>query len=98
MKVPTSSDGIGFIYGFISEAENKVLEVPFWIKMGRTRQQPPQKRIFQWEKEEDLELTEMFTVHSLYNIKLEYLVHQLFAYARKPRVLNGKKRKEWFYF
>lgn len=51
MKVPTSSDGIGFIYGFISEVENKVLDVPFWIKMGRTRQQPPQKRIFQWEKE-----------------------------------------------
>ena len=34
----------------------------------------------------------------MYNIKLEFLVHQLFAYARKPRTLNNKNRKEWFYF
>jgi hypothetical protein len=31
-------------------------------------------------------------------MKLEALVHLLFAYARKTKVINGKKRIEWFTF
>lgn len=26
------------------------------------------------------------------------MVHALFAYARKPRMVGGSLRKEWFYF
>lgn len=54
MKIPSESDGPGFIYGFMNEAENNLLETPYWIKMGRTKQYPPQQRIFQWEKDDQV--------------------------------------------
>jgi hypothetical protein len=41
---------------------------------------------------------EIFTIRSEYNMKLEALVHILFAYARTTLVINGKNRIEWFRF
>lgn len=98
MKVPSESDGPGFIYGFMNQAENSLLEAPYWIKMGRTKQNPPQIRIFQWEKDDECAITQIFTVRSLFNKKLEALVHILFSYAHQDRTINGKKRIEWFRF
>jgi hypothetical protein len=40
----------------------------------------------------------MFTIRSEHNMKLEALVHLVFAYARKTKVINGKNRIEWFTF
>lgn len=57
MKVPSPTDGPGFIYGFMNEKENTLLEAPYWIKMGRTKQNPPQQRIFQWEREDNMNVT-----------------------------------------
>lgn len=72
--------------------------MPYWLKMGRTKSNPPQARIFQWEKDDNRTLTEVFTVRTLYNIKLEKLVHALFDFARQERVINGRRRIEWFRF
>lgn len=92
MKVPSRTDGPGFIYGFIDEQENVMGKIPYWIKIGRTSKSVPQNRIYEWEKADMKKLTELFTVRSLYNIKLEGLVHALFSYARKNRYINEKKR------
>ena len=42
----------------------------------------PQKRIFEWERDDHHHYNEMFTVRSEYNTKIEALLHLLFAYAR----------------
>ena len=70
MRAPTPSDCPGFIYGFINEQENGLLEVPFWIKMGRTKRNQPQKRIYEWERDDAMQFTEIFTLRSKYASKL----------------------------
>jgi hypothetical protein len=51
LQNPSESDGPGFIYAFMSETENGLLETPYWLKIGRTKEDQPQKRIYQWERE-----------------------------------------------
>ena len=58
--------------------------------MGMTQRKVPQDRIFQWEKDDKKEFTEIFTIRTMYHKKLEKLVHALFDYARKEREICGK--------
>jgi hypothetical protein len=98
MRIPSNSDCPGYIYGFRNLAEYKPNASSYEIKMGRTKRHVPQQRIFEWERDDDHQYVEIFTIRSEFNMKLEALVHLLFAYARKTLVINGKNRIEWFSF
>ena len=60
--------------------------------MGKTVQIPPQNRIMKWEKDDIKTYIEIFTIRTKYNSKLEAVVHALFNYSRKKRVINEKNR------
>lgn len=96
--MPSKSDCPGFIYGFRNKKNYSSRDSKYEIKMGRTKREVPQDRIFEWEKSDQHEYLEIFTVRSEFNGKLEALVHLVFAYARKTLIINGKRRVEWFEF
>jgi hypothetical protein len=50
MKEPSTSDCPGFIYGFKDYDEHKLnpYSDKYEIKMGRTKRQVPQDRIYEW--------------------------------------------------
>lgn len=98
MRKPSASDCPGYIYGFRNLEEYDPSATSYYIKMGRTKRQVPQQRIFEWERDDNHQYVEIFTIRSEFNMKLEALVHLVFAYARKTLVINGKNRIEWFTF
>ncbi len=98
MRAPSNSDCPGYIYGFRNMDEYDPKATSYHLKMGRTKRMVPQQRIFEWERDDSHRYVEMFTVRSEHNMKLEALVHILFAYARTTLVINGKNRIEWFHF
>jgi hypothetical protein len=46
MRLPTKADGPGFIYGFRERNSYNSADRSYWIKMGRTKREVPQDRIF----------------------------------------------------
>lgn len=46
MRMPSKSDGPGFIYGFRERKVYNSKDQDYWIKMGRTKRTVPQDRIF----------------------------------------------------
>jgi hypothetical protein len=84
----SDTDGVGFIYGFTKDNDNR------WIKIGRTIHNNPNKRVDQWNG--DI----LFCQKTLYNKKIERLIHLLFKSKNIYRLNNktGKKEIEWFYF
>jgi T5orf172 domain len=83
----------GFIYGFSKKSDENSREI-FWIKIGRTINPNPNKRVNQWKG--DIE----FCQKTLFNIRIESLIHLLFKYANIIRIneKTGCKEIEWFKF
>lgn len=52
MRAPSNSDNPGFIYGFRKKEGYDSRMENYEIKMGRTKLEVPQDRIFQWEKDD----------------------------------------------
>jgi hypothetical protein len=84
----SETDGVGFIYGFTKDNDLK------WIKIGRTSYANPNKRVDQWKG--DI----LFCQKTLYNKKIETLIHLLFKNINIHRTneKTGSKEIEWFYF
>ena len=84
----SDTEGIGFIYGFTKDNDNR------WIKIGRTIQSNPNKRVTQWKG--DI----LFCQKTLYNKKIETLIHLLLKNRNIHRMNSktGAKEIEWFYF
>jgi hypothetical protein len=84
----SETDGIGFIYGFTKDNDDK------WIKIGRTMQTNPNKRVDQWKG--DI----LFCQKTKNNKKIEILIHLLLKNRNIYRInfKTGAKEIEWFYF
>jgi len=84
----SETDGIGFIYGFTKDNDDK------WIKIGRTMQPNPNKRVDQWKG--DI----LFCQKTKNNKKIEILIHLLLKNRNIYRInlKTGAKEIEWFYF
>lgn len=87
-KDPSETDGNGFIYGFTKDNDYK------WIKIGRTIQANPNKRVNQWKG--DI----LFCQKTEYNKKIELLIHLLLKNrnVHRENLKTGGKEIEWFYF
>jgi hypothetical protein len=96
MRFPSKSDQPGYIYGFREKTGYNSEDQAYQIKIGRTKNDAPQTRICQWEIDDGQLYLEIFTERSEYNKKLESLIHLIFDYARKKRIINGLNRIEWF--
>jgi hypothetical protein len=48
MRLPSRADCPGFIYGFREKQVYNSSDSSYWIKMGRTKRNVPQDRIFEW--------------------------------------------------
>jgi DNA uptake protein ComE-like DNA-binding protein len=92
LKNPSDSDGDGFVYGY-KKLSDKNTRNTFWMKLGRTIRSP-QQRIAEWNG------FEIFSTRSIYNKKLERLVHLFFKYAHQIRKSNDEQHNEieWFRF
>jgi len=87
-RIPSETDGIGFIYGFTKDNDNR------WIKIGRTIQPNPNKRVDEWKG--DI----LFCQKTKNNKKIENLIHLLFKNRNihRENLKTGSKEIEWFYF
>jgi hypothetical protein len=81
-KKPSDSDGAGYVYGF--NRDNK-----YFIKIGRTGRDVD-IRIREWKG------NKLFSIQTIYNKKLERLVHLFFNYGRFSITFNTKTETEWF--
>lgn len=90
-KLPSQTDGEGFVYGFFSPSD-KNLRRNFWMKLGRTTRFNPEERVAQWGG------NLIFCQRSHFNKRFERLVHLFFDFAHKIRYNDGKKEVEWFHF
>ena len=95
---PTASDGIGHVYGF-HRVTDIMIRNNFFIKLGRTAKSTPSERIEEWNGVSD------FTLSTIFNIRLESLIHKFFNFAREHRKSIKNKGKntsnneiEWFHF
>ena len=88
---PTDNDGVGYVYGFERTSDHNE-ENDFFVKIGRTEQSMPSCRIAQWRG------NEIFAVKTIFNKKLERLVHLFFNFVRITRSCKGKNEIEWFHF
>ena len=75
-KKPSESDGAGYVYGFNRDNEN-------FMKIGRTGRDSD-IRIREWKG------NKLFSIQTIYNKKLERLVHLFFHYGRISITLNTK--------
>jgi len=91
-KKPSLTDEVGFVYGYTKEADANT-KLNFQIKLGRTKHANPNDRIKQWGG--DIK----FCQQTIYNKRLERLVHLFFRFANVHRVSsNGDNEIEWFHF
>jgi len=88
---PSRTDGVGYVYGFeISSDHNQ--KHNFFVKIGRTQTSTPSERISVQGG------NEIFATKTIFNRKLEKIIHLLFDFARVNREYCGKKQIEWFHF
>lgn len=88
---PTDNDGVGYVYGFERRCDQNE-EHDFFVKIGRTAKSKPSDRISEWGG------NEIFAVKTIFNKKLERLVHLFFDFVRITRSCEGKNEIEWFHF
>jgi hypothetical protein len=88
---PSKFDKSGYVYGFYDPADTNTRD-DFLIKLGRTEQSSPYIRIKQWGGKE------VFSVDTIFDRKLERLIHLFFTFAYEEQIVNGKREIEWFHF
>ena len=93
VKEPSLTDGEGMVYGFTNKNDiNKKND--FYVKLGRTTRLNPAIRINEQGGKQ------IFTLKTIYNKKLERLIHLFFKFAHEIRMNENTKKKEieWFHF
>ncbi len=90
---PYKNDCEGYVYGFMNKTDNNN-KTDFYIKLGRTSRKDPSIRI----KEQDGE--QIFSLKTIFNRKLEKLIHLFFNFAHEIRrnKNNTANEIEWFHF
>lgn len=89
---PSDTDGPGYVYGFIDLQDYKS-PTNLMIKLGRTSRDNPYERVKEWGGKMQ------FCVQTIYNKKLERLVHLLFNFAHTHRSeMDRQSEREWFHF
>jgi hypothetical protein len=78
IKKPSDADRVGWIYGFQSPKDTNSFD-SFWVKIGRTVQNPFDRVEKQWGGEL------LFCTKSIYNHRLERLCHLFFDFCRQKR-------------
>ncbi|AYV82468.1 MAG: helix-hairpin-helix motif protein [Hyperionvirus sp.] len=95
LKVPSATDSDGYVYGYnIPGKYHPSARNNFHIKLGRTAKNNPNDRIVrQWGGEIQ------FCEKTIWNKKLERLIHLFFDFARFDYIQpNGAREIEWFQF
>jgi len=88
---PSRTDGVGYVYGFeISSDHNQ--KHNFFVKIGRTQTSTPSERISVQGG------NEIFATKTIFNRKLEKIIHLLFDFVKVDREYCGEIETEWFHF